>query len=314
MGVGKSTLSFELSKEMGYEQLSWEDYLNNFPISPNKNYIVDGFHSPVFKEPKVPYEIWNVVAPVDIIYNRYYSREYIPVQHLTKNEMARTQDGITGIPAVKKIYPHYTKDEIKLMFNVYPLRYQYIEIDGVNNDGDKSCIETWNKIKHIDFKDKVVADLGCYAGYFCFEVKKAGAKEVIGIDWPSIASITKDYARLNRMFIKVRGQDLDEAVIESDVDIMLLLNTLHHLRSPFFVLWKCFKHAKTVILEVELPHNPEQYFEVGPEVGLSQKGTGHHYRLSKELITSIASENHHKLKETIRSARPNRVILVYEHE
>lgn len=317
MGVGKTEYAKRYVQEHpDFKFLSWEDWCAKSYEEKRalfkENYIVDGWTEYGIFAPEIWMDatIWGVIAPVDIIQQRYNSRSYVPMP-LTREAIELTQNGIIKHRS-KIIFPEFTKEEIKFMFDKYPLPYQFMDIKGVNNHGSTACIDTWKRIGYIDYKDKRVLDLGCYAGYFCHRIKEAGASEVVGVDTPYITNIASDYAKLAGLDIKFRGQDLDEFITDESFDIILLLNTLHHLRSPFQALRKCFQFGKKVILEVEEPHSDVD-FERSEEIQLAQKGKGCHYRLSEDLIDSIAKENGHKLMCNIASAREHRVILVYEH-
>jgi len=84
----------------------------------------------------------------------------------------------------------------------------------------------------VDFKDKVVLDLGCSGGFFAFEIAKV-AKKVIAVDGdPEIISrnkvLQKELGRSNIEFIcaKISADTIKRV---GEVDITLFLSVFHHM-------------------------------------------------------------------------------------
>lgn len=313
MGVGKTEYAKKFSKEnkeftmVSYDEIGVEG-INNLP--KDRNYIIDGMIYPNMDEINIPYETWAVIAPPDIIYKRYHSRPYKPLENYPVDLIEKVQKQVLRL-AQKIVFSCLGKEESEWLINLHKeqSKYQYIEINGISNEGSKDCVETWNRIKDLGFSGKTLIDLGCHAGYFCQKATESGAS-VIGIDMPGMIRMANNLAIANNLNIEFRGQDMDIVPIYSEAHTILLLNTLHHLRSPIFVLWQSFKNSERVIIELELSKG--QDMEIGELVQLSQKGKGHHYKFSRSAITKIAKENGHVFIKEIASARPNRTILVYK--
>ena len=202
-------------------------------------------------------------------------------------------------------------DELKSQENYQNIKLPFDRETG----GYKDCERSWSQIRPlIEWKDKTVMDIGCFWGYFAFEIKKEGAKEVMGTDIREDALDTarkiRHMKRVNVMFMK---HDIEEDAIDKKYDVILLLNTLHHLRSPFHVLKKIFSSAKEVVLEVELAHNKydEPIVEMGPPIKLSNGKMGGHLRFGKDMLMRFASENGHFLKKEVQSFRPDRTIMLF---
>jgi ribosomal protein L11 methylase PrmA len=195
--------------------------------------------------------------------------------------------------------------------------YQNIELPfGHTTKGYTDCEASWRQIKPLlDWKGKTVLDVGCYWGYFCFQIKGEGADKVVGAD------VDADAIKVARKIRDMKQSDITFKVldIENDdippVDVILLLNTLHHLRSPFHVLRKIFAKAKIAIFEVEMPHDlslrGRATIEMGEPIKLSGGRMGGHLRFSKEMLMRFASENGYFLKTEVSSFRPYRTILVF---
>ena len=174
--------------------------------------------------------------------------------------------------------------------------YQTIElpfghkIQGYNQDYEHRSLD---QIKEIyDFKDKKVADIGCFTGYFCFEIAKY-AKTVHGFDKVDLAIETaRDIAELKQMDIKFEVFDMDKEEIKEEYDVILLLNVWQHLKNIEEDLDKIFSKAKAVILEMG-------FVKLKP----------HWSMISKERLLEIAEKHNHKLNKEIPSVRGRTILL-----
>ena len=176
--------------------------------------------------------------------------------------------------------------------------YQTIElpfghkIQGYNQNYEH---KSWEQISKIyDFKDKKVADIGCFNGYFCFEMKKS-AKIVHGFDKVDQAIETaREIAEIKEMDIKFEVFDMDKDEIKEEYDVILLLNVWQHLKNLELDLNEIFSKAKAVILEID-------FVKLKP----------HWSMISKEKLYEIAEKYNHELKKELNSAR-GRTILLFE--
>jgi len=198
----------------------------------------------------------------------------------------------------KMIFMFGTKEEVidfleKLKTKSYDKYYQTIELPfGMKIKGYNSNYEhkSWEIISKIyDFKNKKIADFGCFNGYFCFEAIDLGA-EVVGYDKciPAIET-AKEIARLKGAKVKFKVFDIEKENIPENYDLILFLNTSHHLTNPSIALDKIFKKTKAVIVEMQFSN------------------------INKKEVIEIAKENNHKLKKEIESAR-FRTIMLFERE
>ncbi len=192
------------------------------------------------------------------------------------------------------------KDFLKKFEERNPERYHTIElpfgykIQGYNEDYEH---RSWNQIKEIyDFKDKRVADIGCFQGYFCFEIKKS-AKVVHGFDKNvSAIEIAQEIAKLKELDIKFEIFDLDKEKIPEDYDVILFLNASQHLKNIEEDFNKIFLKAKSVILEIPF-----------------EKLKPHWSMIDKESLFKIAKKYNHELKKEFKSFR-GRTIMLFENE
>jgi len=177
-------------------------------------------------------------------------------------------------------------------------KYQTIDlpfgykIQGYNQDFEH---KSWYQIREMyDFKNKKVADIGCFHGYFCFEIKKS-AKIVHGFDHlASAIEIAKGIAKLKELDIKFEVFDLDKEEILESYDIILLLNTWQHLKDLEGGLNKTFSKAKAVILEISFI-----------------KSKPHWSMISRENLLKIAGKHSHKLKKEFKSFR-GRILMLFK--
>jgi len=197
-------------------------------------------------------------------------------------------------------------------------RYQNIKLpSGKTTGGYTDCEKSWEQIKElVDWKGKNVLDVGCHWGYFCHKIKNASARSMTGIDVSEktigIAKRIRDILNSN---VVLKKQDIEMKELTSHYDVILLLNTLHHLRSPFHVLRRIFRHSDETVIEFELPHNNLSnqipIVEMGDPIRLSNGKMGGHLRFNKSMLIRFASENGHFLKKEVESRRPNRTIMLF---
>ncbi len=167
--------------------------------------------------------------------------------------------------------------------------------------------ESWNGIKDIiDYKGKKVADLGSNNGFVCFKIKERGADFVTGYDIKPAIETAKEIAYLKGLDVNFEVLDLDNQEIPKDYDIVLLLNTLHHLKNPQFVLEQVFSKGTNVIMEVQFEGFSPKIQEGWERM---QENTT---EWNKEKIIEIGKAHNHKVKNIIKSRRHNKRIMLFQ--
>jgi len=192
------------------------------------------------------------------------------------------------------------KDEVASFLQNIPNQqydkfYQTITLPcGLKIEGYAGSEKTWEKIKDlVDFKDKSVLEIGCFHGYFLHQIADLSPKRITGYEsHPLVFDNAKKIATFKGLFdIEFELFDADKDVIKEKFDIILLLNILHHLKNPDFILDQVFINANTnVILEMNFDN------------------------ISKKRVLEIAELYSFKVSKEIVSHRPNRLILIFKKE
>lgn len=190
-----------------------------------------------FTDENQPYPNLAKYAEYNIEYFDSYRNEFITKEILYERLNWINNDNIKKI--LKDSFMQYL-DSLK-----YDKYYQ--DIESVNYIGYTKSSQTWENIKNlVDWKNKRVADLGCFHGYFSFRAAKSGAK-VTGLEINDDVLKTLSYINMVEGNIidigKWRGGD----IVSEDYDITLCLNVLHYFED----IEKSLKNikSKTVIFE-----------------------------------------------------------------
>lgn len=89
-----------------------------------------------------------------------------------------------------------------------------------------------------DLRGKSVLDVGCNAGFYCFEMKRRGAARVLGIDasehYLAQARFAAETLRLDVEFRQLSTYQL--AQLHERFDLVLFMGVLYHLRHPLLAL------------------------------------------------------------------------------
>jgi tRNA (mo5U34)-methyltransferase len=106
--------------------------------------------------------------------------------------------------------------------------------------GDYPAIK-WNRFSAAlpaDLSGKTVLDIGCNGGFYSIEMKRRGARRVVGIDHDP------DYLAQARFAADVLGLDIelqelsvyDVALLGERFDVVIFMGVLYHLRHPLLAL------------------------------------------------------------------------------
>jgi len=114
-------------------------------------------------------------------------------------------------------------------------------------------------IKELNWKNKLILDVGCGTGLFAHKVSKLGPKQVLGIDFSKEAI---DIAKKTHKNHNLQYQVLDVKKIKSKYDVIVSLGTLEHMDNPLKTLKILKKHlTKNGKIIVTSPNwtNPRGY-------------------------------------------------------
>lgn len=109
----------------------------------------------------------------------------------------------------------------------YDKNYQDIEVLNFVGYSKSHC--SWHNIckLNIDWKDKIVCDLGCFHSYFGIKALKSGASVVYGLDLlPQVITTSKLISESSNVNIEYAQWEGGEETPQCD--IALVLNVLHH--------------------------------------------------------------------------------------
>mgnify|MGYP001434234478 CR=1 FL=1 len=120
-----------------------------------------------------------------------------------------------------------TQAQFKVYLDSLPYDKYCQDIEYLNFIGHSKSHITWNLIKDfIDWKNKKVADLGCFHGYYCFKIEELGG-QATGFDKAPIVLETarklNNIYNKNVSFVEWSGGEL----ISSYYDVSLLISVLY---------------------------------------------------------------------------------------
>ena len=141
------------------------------------------------------------------------------------------------------------REEFKKYLDKQTYDKTYQDIEYIDFKGYSESYKTWDAIKDlIEWKDKTVADLGCFHGYFSFLIARHGGK-VVGMDRsPEVLETTEILNRCYGNIIQTK-QWVGGDPVGEEFDVALVLNVMHHFADQEKALQNI--KAKWVIFEVK---------------------------------------------------------------
>lgn len=173
---------------------------------------------------------------------------------------------VSTIGEVEQYLREINKPAFKGYLDTLTYDKYYGDIEVINFKGYSESEKSWEHIKNlVNWKDKLVIELGCFHGFFGFKIEKHGAK-VLGLDSnKDILNTTKFINWLEECSVEfkqwVGGNDIPEC------DVILCMNVLHHFKEKQeLVLNKM--NCKQAIFEINKNqlHLVKKYFKILKEV------------------------------------------------
>jgi tRNA (mo5U34)-methyltransferase len=140
---------------------------------------------------------------------------------------------------------HLSREEIRARIQSLGPWFHNIELGGIATAPEHFLGDypqnKWRHFSHVlpaDLSGASVLDIGCNGGFYAIEMKRRGARRVLGIDFD------QDYldqaafaAEVNELDIEFRRLSVYEvASLRERFDIVLFLGVLYHLRHPLLAL------------------------------------------------------------------------------
>jgi SAM-dependent methyltransferase len=137
-------------------------------------------------------------------------------------------------------------------------------------EGFRGTSKTWYTVKDkVDFKNKIVLDIGCSTGYFLIQALRNNASKVFGIDLNELHNTTKlpdDFRKpleVAKELIQLWGFDefmyslvqnsWETCVFTEYIDIVFCMHVAHYWKDMEKGLYKLFDlNPKIVIFEITL--------------------------------------------------------------
>jgi tRNA (mo5U34)-methyltransferase len=141
--------------------------------------------------------------------------------------------------------PRLSRDEIRSRCEALGPWFHNIDLGGVMTApghflGDYPAIK-WRHFRHVipeDLTGRSVLDIGCNGGFYAMEMKRRGARRVLGVDFD------EDYLAQARFAAETLGFDIefrklsvyDLGALGERFDLVLFMGVLYHLRHPLLAL------------------------------------------------------------------------------
>ena len=125
---------------------------------------------------------------------------------------------------------------------------------------------TWEFVRaHLpeDLSGKTLLDVGCNAGFYCFEAARRGAERVVGVDAQRhLVRQARFVGRALQLpsvsFEKVSVYDLDPAALGGQFDITLALGLVYHCKHLVLALERLFAVTRELLILETAIYPPEK--------------------------------------------------------
>jgi tRNA (mo5U34)-methyltransferase len=123
-----------------------------------------------------------------------------------------------------------------------------------------------------DLTGKTVLDIGCNAGFFSLEMKRRGAKRVVGIDiMPHILAQARFTSHWFDLPIELLEWDVYNIEALGTFDIVIFLGVLYHLKHPLYALEKVYNACNSMLYFQSAVRGPTGDFEPADDYPISEE-------------------------------------------
>ncbi|NQZ70832.1 MAG: tRNA 5-methoxyuridine(34)/uridine 5-oxyacetic acid(34) synthase CmoB [Lentisphaeria bacterium] len=160
----------------------------------------------------------------------------------------------------------------EVLKELMPWRKGPFEFFGINVDTEWRSDLKWQRLSHYiqPLKDRVVLDVGCSNGYYCWRMAVEGAAKVVGID-PYILYVMQ-YHLINKYLkqdpVTVLPLAIEDLPESGQFDTVFSMGVLYHQRSPFdhfLKLKKFLRPGGELVLETLIIEGDEMDRVLVPE-------------------------------------------------
>jgi tRNA (mo5U34)-methyltransferase len=115
-----------------------------------------------------------------------------------------------------------------------------------------------------DLTGKSVLDIGCNAGFYTMQMKRRGAKRVLGLDsMEEYLAQARFAAEVNELDIEFRNLSVyDVGALGERFDIVIFMGVLYHLRHPLLALDLIHEHVANDLLVFQSMQRGSEEVEV----------------------------------------------------
>jgi tRNA (mo5U34)-methyltransferase len=120
-----------------------------------------------------------------------------------------------------------------------------------------------------DLSGKSVLDVGCNAGFYCFEMARRGASRVVGIDSDDryLAQARLAAELLGHTSVELRKLSVYEVgALRERFDLVIFMGVLYHLRHPLLALDLLHEHVVSdLMLFQSMQRGPNEVMRLAPD-------------------------------------------------
>jgi tRNA (mo5U34)-methyltransferase len=126
-----------------------------------------------------------------------------------------------------------------------------------------------------DLTNKTVLDIGCNGGFYSFELKRRGARRVLGVDHDPVylrqATFAREQLGIDVEFRQGDVYEINRVVDGEQFDYVLFMGVLYHLRHPLYALEKVARLVRERMLFQSMERGAWEAVEFEPDYPFSER-------------------------------------------